>query len=373
MSRIKITPLSQITMGSEPQFLVQGLIPARDITIVWGKPKSGKTFWVLDLALHVASGKDYRGRRVEAGHVVYCALEGGAAFPNRLEALRRAGTVAMEKDSFWLTTDRFTFLRIGKTGTVGGAGDLIRAIKETLPEFPKLVIIDTLNRSLHGSENTDADMSEYIGCVEDISETFDCCTIIIHHCGVSGDKPRGHTSLTGTCAAQLKVARVSKSADLDQPAMISTMIEHMKDGQEGQQIFSWLQPIALGINRAGQEITSCYITEAPSSASQKRPRFGTSHTEKALAILQTAISESEEQRVLVGDWREKCRSAKMGKTKEAAKQAFYRAVERLQLEGVIRMDGQHVSLTQQEEKYNGSTKEPSGAGGENHPLGGGQE
>ena len=40
--------------------------------------------------MHVALGWKYRDRKVRQGAVVYCALEGCAAFKNRIEAFRQA-------------------------------------------------------------------------------------------------------------------------------------------------------------------------------------------------------------------------------------------------------------------------------------------
>lgn len=360
MSKIKFTHISQLHKNPEPQFLVEGLIPANDITVVWGEPKSAKTFIVLDICFHVATGKPYRGRAVEQGPVAYCALEGGSAFPNRIEAARQAGLVPVDKADFWLSTDRFTFLR------AWGASDLIHSIKATFPKPPKLVVIDTLNRSLSGSENTDVDMTEYTKCIEEISAEFGACVIVIHHCGVSKNKPRGHTSLTGTCAAQLKVARVNRSSDPDQPAMVCLSVEFMKDGQEGQQLFSWLQTISLGKDKKGQEVTSCYISEAPAPVGERRVGGGLGQVDKALSILQKLVEESEEGRVTLSEWRNKCRSAKIGKTKEAMKKAFYRAVERLQAENVITIRDEWVYLAK--ENGHDNAGQSFGASNESSPA-----
>ncbi len=56
--------------------------------MVYPNSNAGKTFWTTDLALHVAAGKPWNGRRVEQGGVIYCALEGGIGFRNRVVAWR---------------------------------------------------------------------------------------------------------------------------------------------------------------------------------------------------------------------------------------------------------------------------------------------
>src|SRR3954447_22594606 len=53
-----------IVLNTDPAYLVEDLIPREGLTVVWGPPKSGKSFWVYDLMMHVALGWEYRGRYV---------------------------------------------------------------------------------------------------------------------------------------------------------------------------------------------------------------------------------------------------------------------------------------------------------------------
>jgi hypothetical protein len=75
--------------------------------------------------------------------------------------------------------------------------ELIGAIRTQLRGKPVAVVLDTLNRSLQGSESDDKDMTAYVKSADAIREAFGCAVIIVHHCGVEGSRPRGHTSLTG--------------------------------------------------------------------------------------------------------------------------------------------------------------------------------
>lgn len=62
---------------------------ALDLTVVWGPPNCGQSFFVFGLAMHIALGWDYRGLRVKGGPVVYAALERAEGFKKRVEAFRR--------------------------------------------------------------------------------------------------------------------------------------------------------------------------------------------------------------------------------------------------------------------------------------------
>ena len=66
-SRLALVSFDQIQVGTSRAYLVKGLIPSNGLSIVWGPPKCGKSFWTFDLAMHVALGREYRGRRVQQG------------------------------------------------------------------------------------------------------------------------------------------------------------------------------------------------------------------------------------------------------------------------------------------------------------------
>jgi hypothetical protein len=130
------------------------------------------------------------------------------------------------------------------------------------------VVIDTLNRSLSGSESSDEAMGKYIKAADTIRETFECAVVIVHHCGIAGDRPRGHTSLTGAADAQLAVKR-------DEADNIVVSLEHMKDGPEGDTIASRLVSIDVGTDDEGDAITSCFVEPAEAlmgNASKRLPQ-----------------------------------------------------------------------------------------------------
>src|SRR5262245_8365977 len=180
--RFQLVPFSDLNPGTALTYLVKGLIPRVGIVAVWGPPKCGKSFWTFDLAMHSALGRDYRGRRVAPGTVVYCAFEGAEGFNARAAAFRdyhHLGDVA--EVPFFLVPTRMNLVR-------DHAG-LIASIREQVgSDSPVSVVLDTLNRSLAGSESSDEDMTAYLGAADAIREAFDCAVIIVHHCGVDGSR-----------------------------------------------------------------------------------------------------------------------------------------------------------------------------------------
>jgi hypothetical protein len=246
--RFTLKSFDDITVTTAPNYLVKGIVPRAGLMIVWGAPKCGKSFWTFDLVMHVALGWSYRGRRVQQGGVVYLALEGGHGFRARIEAWRRRHLNGHGAPVPFYLLDVPIDL-------VADRDKLIQAIRVQLGEqMPAAVVIDTLNRALIGDENKSDDMAKFIRAADMIRETFGCVVIIIHHCGVAGSRPRGHTSLSGADDAQIAVER-------NDAGLIVAKIEHMKDAEAGGTIACRLEAMDLGADEDGDPITSCVIVE----------------------------------------------------------------------------------------------------------------
>jgi AAA domain len=331
--RFELAPFSEIRLDNTPPYLVKGLIPRTGLTVIWGPPKCGKSFWTFDLMMHVALGWGYRGRRVRQGHVVYCALEGAEGFRARIEAFRQAKMAEGVADVPF-------FLIATPIALAADHGFLVAAIRATLGTTPlAVVVIDTLNRSIAGSESDDRDMAAYIQAADAIRDTFKCAVIVVHHCGIDATRPRGHTSLTGAADAQIAVK--SDAAD-----DIIVAVEYMKDGPASEEIISWLEPIEVGTDADGDPITSCVVVPVESSAhSAKKARASklTKGAKIALAALQEAIDELGEvppasnhippsiKAVKVAQWRDYAyrRGISTSDKPDASRVAFARAAEHL--------------------------------------------
>jgi hypothetical protein len=108
---------------------------------------------------------------------------------------------------------------------------------------------------------------------------------------VAGDRPRGHTSLTGAVDVQISV---QKGAD----GTIIIAVELMKDGPEGAMLRCRLVPAELGVDSRGKLITSCvveHLGEAEQNSSErKKPRRLPAAQTRALTLLQDAIARHGE-------------------------------------------------------------------------------
>lgn len=334
--RFKLVPFGKIPFRRASPYLVKGLMPREGLVVIWGPPKCGKSFWTYDLVMHVALGWEYRGLRVQQGTVVYIACEGEHGLEARTEAYRQAKLAEGAEDGpFYLVTTRLDL--------IGERDLLIADIRLQIgTASPVAITIDTLNRSIAGSESDDRDMGDYVKAADAVREAFGCAVLLIHHCGVDGTRPRGHTSLTGAADAQLAVKR---EAD----GLIVTTVQWLKDGAEGQQVTSRLKVVDLGPDDDGDDLTSCIIVEADAVATPINGVKLSVPCAIALTAMRQAIEEAgvilpasnhvpaNTRGVPVELWRKYAyaRAITDANTPGAKQKAFKRAAEQLQARGAI--------------------------------------
>jgi AAA domain len=334
--RFTLKQFKAIVLTTVPSYLVKGVIPRTGIVVVWGPPKCGKSFWAFDITMHIALGWRYRGRRVQHGTVVYLALEGGHGFRNRVEAWRRRHLADYHGDV------RFFLLDV-PVDLVADRDKLIQAIRAQLGEtHPAAVVIDTLNRALIGDENKSDDMAKFIRAADIIREAFECVVIIIHHCGVAGNRPRGHTSLSGADDAQIAINR-------SDDGIVTATVEFMKDGDASAPMASRLERVVLGVDDDGDPIASCVIEPADDWLAGKKQGKLPAAARLALDKLRELVADCGEpapasnhvpKNVRVcseSTWRQYFYNAYAAEASDAKQKAFVRAVTRLQEARLIRL------------------------------------
>jgi hypothetical protein len=191
-----------------PQWAVQGLIEQGAVAAVSGEPGSGKSFLLVDLALHVAAGRDWFGRKVQPGAVLYVAAEASES------VLRRAALVRRVKfDDIALPVKIITEPALLGDETYSA---MDRAALETLMAFTSvefgkpvaLVIVDTIAASMGtGNENLDG-MQRLVAAANALAAGAGASVVLNHHPNATGGTLRGHSSLRGTVSHALLIEAV---------------------------------------------------------------------------------------------------------------------------------------------------------------------
>lgn len=193
----RLWPLySEQDLGSlpEPAWLVDRML-TDGLSVMYGPPKAGKTFAALSMALHVASGTEWHGAKVKRAPVLYVSGEGQGGLHRRINGWK-AATGQRSADLYVIPFP----VRLAQPDHVAAL------ITDTQTIGAKLVIIDTLARSMSGmDENSAQDMGKVIAGLGYLKAQTNAGVLILHHSGVEGTRPRGSTSLFGAADTLMRV------------------------------------------------------------------------------------------------------------------------------------------------------------------------
>ena len=242
-----------IKINSVTRYLVHNVIPMEGFGVFWGADKTGKTFMLIDILMHVAAGIDYRGLRVRKGVVVYVACEGGFGMQTRIVAYKQSRFADIDWPDFYLVKSSFR-----------NPGDVQRLINDVTAKLPlgtevAVIVIDTLNRSIEGSESDDKAMGAFIKGCSMLQERFGNVVIAVHHTGhKEKDRMRGHSSLPGSVDFAIGHRLVGKHLS-DKDARMDTWIDRLKDGPEEVSFYSKVDKVTVGTDDNGEDITTLVV------------------------------------------------------------------------------------------------------------------
>jgi predicted transcriptional regulator len=180
-----------------PEWLIGDVLVADSLAVLFGKPGSFKSFLALDLACCVAGGLPWQGRNTLQGPALYMAAEGRSGFSVRLEAWMDSARVH-ELPDFHLFPDAFPLL--DQARLVPAMIEVVRVMR------PRMVVIDTLARSMNGGdENSTRDMSVLVDSADKLRQASGACVLLVHHTTKTGGDYRGNSSLEGAADSMLHV------------------------------------------------------------------------------------------------------------------------------------------------------------------------
>jgi hypothetical protein len=153
----------------EPTWIVPELLPV-GLAILAGRPKIGKSWLALQLALSVASGGLFFDRRLGGGRVLYYALEDS---PRRIR--RRLVKIQAPTEALL----HFEFLT-PPLNTEQGQERFWRVLDEARP---RLVVVDTLTRAFDASAdwNDVGIVTQSLGVLQWEAQQRDICILCIDH------------------------------------------------------------------------------------------------------------------------------------------------------------------------------------------------
>src|SRR5262249_34484059 len=155
------------------KFILPSFIPD-GATLLVSRPKLGKSWLVLDLAIATAGGGLTLGQEPCPGDVLYLALEDGK------RRLQRRMTKLLEH--FSGTWPRFDFAHEWPRADKGGLADIENWIKSAAN--PRLIIIDTLAQFRKRSNSKSKAYEDDYAAISDLQKLaskYNIGIVIVHH------------------------------------------------------------------------------------------------------------------------------------------------------------------------------------------------
>lgn len=261
-------------------WLIDDWLPASGIAAVYGHPGSGKSFFALHMAAHVASGRAWAGRHVEQGLVLYVVAEGATGFRNRMFAMRESGEIAPDAPLAYVASP---IDMQAENGDVKALIQTIRVAAEAKGMRPAMIVLDTLSKTFGaGKENTD-DMVNYVNNCQRVASAFNCLTLIVHHRPKDSESKdlRGHSSLRGNVDTTILVeaGEIKTATTLKQ-----------KDGEDQVRVCFRLHRTVIGHDRRGKEVSTCLV-EITDEHPQEDALEGLNKTERAAFMILMEMTE----------------------------------------------------------------------------------
>ncbi len=188
-----------------PNWIVNGLIP-EGLTLIVGKPKVGKSWFALDIAVAVATGGAVLGKQTETGDVLFLALE-----DNTRRMQTRIRKLLGENETSALSRLKVT-TRWAKMGQ--GCVEDIRKWSESVVA-PRLVVIDTLGCIRGLADRRHSAYQDDIAALRPLhalAKEMGFAILVIHHVRKMTaedplDQVSGTTGLAGTADTTLVLDR----------------------------------------------------------------------------------------------------------------------------------------------------------------------
>ena len=259
---------------SRKDWLVQGLLGAGDGSAWYGIPGCGKSAIAQDLAMHIAGGREWHGRQVKRGAVLYVALERKQVVMRRAIAYRERHAIA--DIPFALIGGVFD-LRTPQA--VAALIDACRQVEAETGEDVVLIVIDTISRALAGGdENSSKDMGAIVAATSRLQAETKAHVLWVHHMPQDGaERLRGHGALLGAMDTTVHV----ESGDVKTATVVKA-----NDSEEGENVVFTLESVTIGPETTAPVVVPADPAQARPTGTKRRlsPR-----SRRALEALNEAI------------------------------------------------------------------------------------
>jgi hypothetical protein len=229
-----------------PVWLIEGIFEKEAQVMVFGQSGHGKSFVTLDMALCIATNREWQGHEVTHGPVVYVAGEGGIGMARSIEAWK------IQKNFSGPLDEAFFVLEAPQLMKDPDLCAFIDGIKQRTSK-PVLIVIDTFARAfVGGDENVSKDTGVWIAAAKKLQEALRTTVMTVHHSGKARGKrtppERGSSALGAAMDTMIQVEKSKKTI---------TLLCKKQKNAEGFEEFA----LTLEVVDLGGGVTSCALTD----------------------------------------------------------------------------------------------------------------
>lgn len=223
----------------QPERLVAQLLYRDGTSKVFGPPGSTKSFFVLDLALSMATGTPWRGMTLPRTRVHYVMAEGRSVNVGRTHAWLHQRGVPRDAARGW-----FTAVPQGVLLTEQGVR---RYADKVMAEQPGWIILDTKNRMMVGNENDGSDVGVMVRALDSIrlAAGVECNVTLIDHTGLN-DTTRGRGSNAVEAAMDTEIKVVCEAG------IATVEVTRDKNAEPGHRLSYRLEPVTAIVGPDGK-------------------------------------------------------------------------------------------------------------------------
>lgn len=267
--RFTISTRDEIISRPFARWTIKGVMLEKGVGAMHGPSTVGKSFVAVDMAAHIAEGRDWFGFRTQKRPVAYFVFEGKAGFSARIQAWERANG-----RRYPAGVVEVTIPDPGQVDDVSKASFDLRNVQDVQDLCADIldavgpgavVILDTLNQAAPGmEENGSVDYGLCLSAAHAIERAIGGFTLFVAHPGKDTSKGlRGHYSLFAGLDLNLELEEVRKDE-----LLFAWIIRKVKDGQDGIKRHFRREVIELGQDADGDPVTSCAIHPDPEADSE---------------------------------------------------------------------------------------------------------
>ena len=331
----RFTLFADLAAASTKSWLVHNLLGDGDASVMYGKPGDGKSVLAEDLALHVAAGRLWHGRKVKQGVVVFVALERQKLVERRAIAFREK--YGLKDLPFAIIGGVYDFRN---PQIVAAIISIVKEVEAATGQQVVLIVIDTISRALcGGDENSPRDMGAIVAATSRLQTETAAHVCWIHHIPIDGtERLRGHGALLGAMDTTISVVKQAEGVR-------TATVAKSNDSEEGEGVAFTLDSVVIGEDSDGNVTTAPVVVPVEGGPRRQPPKSG--RLPKAAQIALRALAEALDEQgqpapasnhiphgskvVTVSAWRQQAyrRGISTSEEERARQQAFKRASEHL--------------------------------------------